>query len=221
MKLLSTSQKTQLGIAANAAYTNLEALDLLDLPGEVQTCSKSKRVEFWRQREVMHSLANTRSPAAESGSFREMRNEDYKQVHDRFTKLAGGTPKAKPSTPAGFGFLQQLMQAAAIAGLHENYVKKMAFSRYKTTDLTSLGEWQLKKLMFSVNNRSSAKRGVGSTKNRNKSQHAKNRVTKDRPLSDTWEAVAGSDKSQATSEKEDATEAALAWLEAGAPAQPF
>jgi hypothetical protein len=219
MKLLSLPQKTQLGIAANAAFTNLEALDLLDLPGEVQTCSKSKRVEFWRQREVMHSLAGTRSPAAESGSFRDMRNEDYKLVHDRFTKLAGGTPKAKPSTPAGWGLLQQLMQTAAVAGLHENYVKAIAQNKYKTSDLTSLSEWQIKKLLFTINNRSSAKRGVGDTKSRNKSQRAPNRVTKDAPVSDTWEA--GSGKSQVASDKEAAVEAALAWLEAGGPKQPF
>lgn len=163
MKLLSKSQLQQLGIAATAAFKRMDELDLLELPADVKTCSKSARMEFWRQREC--------ASITPFCSFRDLPNDLYKKVKEHFEKIAGKAPSAS----GGSHWLREMWQWANRAGLGAGYIFKVCQARRFPTQLDQLDERQAKQLHDTILNRARAKLGLGETENRNKKQ--RRRVT--------------------------------------------
>lgn len=169
MKLLSHSQLQQLGIAATAAFKVQAAHDLLDLPLDVQRCTKSAQIEFWRQREC----------ASITGicSFRELDQRHYLAVRDYFQKLAGITPQPSsfshhPSDATANHWLTEMWKWAAKAGLHPSYVAIIARNKFGHVNYEQLTLEQSKQLHDTLLNRARAKLGKGHTENRNKKQRA-------------------------------------------------
>jgi hypothetical protein len=159
MKPLSKSQLQQLGIAATAAFKRLDQLDLLELPADVATCSKSARMEFWRQREC--------ASITPFCSFRDLTNDLYLKVKTHFEKIAGIESKASNESSH---WLREMWQWAKQAGLGPGYIATVCKNRRFPTQLDQLDARQAKQLHDTIVNRARAKLGLGEVKNRNKKQ---------------------------------------------------
>lgn len=175
MKYLSIAQKRQLGIAATAAFNRLASLDLLDLPAEVVTCTKTARMEFWRQRETASLLGVV--------SFSEVKNDDYLKLKSRFQQLSGELGKAydttlrdvrgdAATTEEGAPILRQIWWAAGQAGFKPAYVEVIARNKFGNSQISTLTLKQLEDLRNTIMNRMRAKQGKGDVDARNKKQRA-------------------------------------------------
>lgn len=173
--MLSKLQLQQLGMAATAAYARQAALDLLDLPPDLDGATKTDRIKFWRQREC----------AALTGlcSFRDLDNRHYLTVKGHFEKLAGKNERAFSTAlraaadaachrPPGCAWVREMNDWAARAGLAWAYIAAVMKSKFKTVDLTALDERQLKQLHDTILNRARAKLGRGDPARRNKKARA-------------------------------------------------
>jgi hypothetical protein len=161
---LSASQLQQLGIAATAAFKRLDGLDLLELPADVATCTKSERMTFWRQREC----ANVTGIC----SFRELDSKaHYVLVHDHFAKIAGLPLKGRDKSATRAALLREMWDMAREAGLGDGYIATICHAKkFGHANVEQLLDWQVEQLHHTIVNRARAKLGRGHTAARNKSQ---------------------------------------------------
>jgi|GEM_PF-4678159 len=173
---MSPSQLQQLGIAATEAFAVMERHDLLELPREVMTESRTRRLDFWRRQQC----------AAVTGkcSFKELTarrgRDEYRMVLLHFQTLSGNkaamrtaereVAQAACHASPGCEYVRQMHAALAEAVLQTGYLYAIVNNRFKASRLEDLSEAQLRELLYTVRNRCRAKLGVGDAARRNKRQ---------------------------------------------------
>jgi hypothetical protein len=172
--MLSKTQLQILGIEATKAYDQMARHDLLDLPAEVATCGITARRDFWRARICAEVTGLC--------SFREVGQDQYKDLLSRFQTLSGNTGGAYDSAhraaqdaachrAPGCEYVRDMFQWLAKAGMKDGYAYAILRGpRFKKSRLEDLSEQQLKNLHNTVVNRARAKLGLGNAEDRNKQQ---------------------------------------------------
>lgn len=162
MSALSIKQLRILGIEATRAFDLASKHDVLELPGEVATCSKSAQRDFWRQRVCAEVTGFC--------SFKQVDQTHYRPLLSRFQALSGNTGAAfktalreergaAATTPAGAGLVRDLWHHAAKAGLGESYVAAIVKgkTRGQTSSLNDLNLSMLQQVHDTVLKRARAK----------------------------------------------------------------
>lgn len=165
--MLSQPQLQQLGIAATEAFAVMERHCLLELPAEVATESRSKRMDFWRKQQCATVTGKC--------SFRELTvtrtRDEYRKVLLHFQTLSGSRAAMRTAerevlqaachVPPGCEYVRQAFATLKKAGLHPNYLFAILRHRFKAARIEDLDESQLKQLLFTVRNRAKAPRHQG------------------------------------------------------------
>lgn len=165
------------------AWTQQDAANLIDLPGDVASRSATEQKRWFRQAETAKAL-NLPKPISWSACNA---RRDYLAVKMHFEKLAGREGAAyatarrsqwAPRTNAGSSYaaLKQLKEAQAAAGLKDGYVADIARAKFGTSDLGTLEPKQLWHLCYTIKNRASAHLDRGESHTRNKKQTATRRA---------------------------------------------
>ncbi|MFZ4764912.1 MAG: hypothetical protein ACOYMN_08140 [Roseimicrobium sp.] len=173
---MSPSQLQQLGIAATEAFAVMERHDLLELPREVMTESRTKRLDFWRRRQcaIITGKCSFRELTARQG------RDEYRMVLLHFQTLSGNkaamrtaereVAQAACHVSPGCEYVRQMHAALTEAKLQTGYLYAILENRFKAARLEDLSEAQLRELLYTVRNRCRAKLGVGNAADRNKRQ---------------------------------------------------
>lgn len=174
MSTLSLKQKKILGIEAGKAFANLERHGLIELPADLRGCSKTARMDFWRQQQVAEVTQRV-------SSFCDAVQEEYRPLLAHFEQQAGKVAKAFDTQmkdvcdaachrEPGCAWVREMREWMAKAGYSAGYAAAIMRAKFKTTELSRLSERQLKQLHDTVVNRCRAKLGKGHAENRNKKQ---------------------------------------------------
>jgi hypothetical protein len=157
---LSKPQVALLGALASEAFAFQDKHDLLDLPAEVASDTKTNRAKFWRQRVRAEVTGHT--------ELSDCRQLHFRKLKGKLLELAGRAGEAyetnlreeqaaASTTPAGAALLREMWHIAAKAGLGANYIKVMIKPKCHTSDVNDLTMDQLKGLIAQIRHRAASK----------------------------------------------------------------
>jgi hypothetical protein len=156
---LSKAQVALLGALASEAFAWQDKHDLLDLPAEVRSDTKTNRAKFWRQRVRAEVTGHT--------ELSDCRQLHFRKLKGKLLELAGRAGEAyitnlreeqaaASTTPAGAALLREMWHIAAKAGLGAGYIKAM-IKKWGTSDVNDLTMTQLKGLIAQIRRRAASK----------------------------------------------------------------
>jgi hypothetical protein len=157
---LSKAQVALLGALASEAFAWQDKHDLLDLPAEVRSDTKTNRAKFWRQRVRAEVTGHT--------ELSDCRQLHFRKLKGKLLELAGRAGEAyetnlreeqaaASTTPAGAALLREMWHIAAKAGLGAGYIKAIISAKFKTGDVNELSMPQLKGLIAQIRRRAASK----------------------------------------------------------------